>query len=181
MIFFTYAYILLKIFFTTDDFNIPGKLFHFLMTCHHFQLSAKVIFTYFSIWVFHRFESYKLSSCLWRKSSCIWKGMILTGASQVKKLPSGKEPACQCRRCKRCGFHLWVGKIPGGGHGNWLPYSCLENPMNRGAWTWLKWLSTHAYNFDSPVFTELWLCSRHNPKVWELISKQKDKKCRWNN
>ena len=25
---------------------------------------------------------------------------------------SGKEPACQCRRCKRCGFNLWVRKIP---------------------------------------------------------------------
>ena len=24
---------------------------------------------------------------------------------------SGKEP-CQCRRYKRCGFDLWVGKIP---------------------------------------------------------------------
>ena len=25
---------------------------------------------------------------------------------------SDKEPTCQCRRCKRCGFNLWVGKIP---------------------------------------------------------------------
>ena len=25
---------------------------------------------------------------------------------------SGKEPACQCRRRKRCRFSLWVGKIP---------------------------------------------------------------------
>ena len=25
---------------------------------------------------------------------------------------SGKEPACQCRRCKGCGFDPWVGKIP---------------------------------------------------------------------
>ena len=25
---------------------------------------------------------------------------------------SGKEPTCQCRRCKRPEFHLWVGKIP---------------------------------------------------------------------
>ena len=25
---------------------------------------------------------------------------------------SVKEPACQCRRCKRCGFNSWVGKIP---------------------------------------------------------------------
>ena len=23
---------------------------------------------------------------------------------------------------------------PGGGHGNPLKYSCLENPMDRGAW-----------------------------------------------
>ena len=25
---------------------------------------------------------------------------------------SGKEPAYQCRRLKRCGFDPWVGKIP---------------------------------------------------------------------
>ena len=24
----------------------------------------------------------------------------------------GKEPACQCKRCKRCTFNSWVGKIP---------------------------------------------------------------------
>ena len=47
---------------------------------------------------------------------------------------SGKEPACWCRRCKRCGFDPWVGKIPGGGYGNPLQYSCLESPMDRGAW-----------------------------------------------
>ena len=26
------------------------------------------------------------------------------------------------------------GKSPGGGHGNPLQCSCLENPMDRGAW-----------------------------------------------
>ena len=26
------------------------------------------------------------------------------------------------------------GRFPGGGHGNPLQYSCLENPRNRGAW-----------------------------------------------
>ena len=26
------------------------------------------------------------------------------------------------------------GRSPGGGHGNSLQYSCLENPMHRGAW-----------------------------------------------
>ena len=25
-------------------------------------------------------------------------------------------------------------RSPGGGHGDPLQYSCLENPMNRGAW-----------------------------------------------
>ena len=65
---------------------------------------------------------------------------------------SGKETASQCKRHKRRGFDLWAGK--GGGHGNTLQYSCLENPMDRGAWwamvhrvtkswTWLKHLSTH--------------------------------------
>ena len=47
------------------------------------------------------------------------------------------------------------GRSPGGGHGNPLQYSCLENPVDRGAWwaivhrvtkgrTQLKLLSTHA-------------------------------------
>ena len=28
---------------------------------------------------------------------------------------------------------LGLGRSPGGGHGNQLQYSCLENPMDRGA------------------------------------------------
>ena len=27
-----------------------------------------------------------------------------------------------------------LGRSPGGGHGNPFQYSCLENPMDRGAW-----------------------------------------------
>ena len=52
-----------------------------------------------------------------------------------------------------------LGRSPGGGHGNPLQYSCLENPMDRGAQratvhrvakcqTQLKRLSTHARNND---------------------------------
>ena len=33
-----------------------------------------------------------------------------------------------------CRFDPWVGKIPEGMHGNPLQYSCLESPMDRGAW-----------------------------------------------
>ena len=71
---------------------------------------------------------------------------------------SGTEPAWQCRRCERCRFNPWVGKIPGEGNGNPLQYSCLENPMTgetdmtgvtihrtAKSWTQLKQLSKHAH------------------------------------
>ena len=32
------------------------------------------------------------------------------------------------------GLILGSGRYPGEGHGNPLQYSCLENPMDRGAW-----------------------------------------------
>ena len=47
---------------------------------------------------------------------------------------SGKEPACQGRRSKRCSFNPWVGTIPGERNGNPLQGPCLENPMDRGSW-----------------------------------------------
>ena len=42
-----------------------------------------------------------------------------------------KESACQCRRHKRCGFDLWVRKIPWRRARQSTP-ACLENPMDRG-------------------------------------------------
>ena len=59
----------------------------------------------------------------------------------------------------RHGFDPWVRKIPcGGGHGNQLQYSCLKNPMDKGAWwatfhgvakcrTRLMRFSTHAHTW----------------------------------
>ena len=69
---------------------------------------------------------------------------------------SGKEPACQCRRCKRLGFDPSVGKIPW--RRKWqstpvilawrIPWT--EEPgrlqsmgSQRASHTWLKWLSTY--------------------------------------
>ena len=56
----------------------------------------------------------------------------LTGASQVatvvKNLPANAGDI------RDAGLILGSGRCPGGGHGNALQYSCLENPMNRGAW-----------------------------------------------
>ena len=42
----------------------------------------------------------------------------------------GEESACKNRRH---GLDLWVQKVPGEGNGNLFHYSCLENPMDRGA------------------------------------------------
>ena len=43
----------------------------------------------------------------------------------------GKESAC---KPGDRGLIPGLGRYPGGGHGNPLQYSCLENPMDRGAW-----------------------------------------------
>ena len=51
----------------------------------------------------------------------------------------GKEPTCQCRRRKRGGFGPWAGKIPWRRAGHKPQCSCLENPMDRGAW----WATGH--------------------------------------
>ena len=54
-------------------------------------------------------------------------------------------------QCMQCSI-VFMQHILWGGHRNPLQYSCLENPMDRGAgchpevaksWTRLKWLSTH--------------------------------------
>ena len=42
-----------------------------------------------------------------------------------------KESTCNTRDA---GSIPGLGRYPGGGHGNPLQYSCLENPMDRGAW-----------------------------------------------
>ena len=52
---------------------------------------------------------------------------------------NGKELTCQCRRCKRHRFDPWVRKIPWRRAWQPLQYSCLENPMDTGAW----WATVH--------------------------------------
>ena len=58
-----------------------------------------------------------------------------------------------------------LGRSPGGGHGNPLRHSCLENPLDRGAWLatvhkftksqiGLKHLSAHACMYLSGERTE---------------------------
>ena len=46
----------------------------------------------------------------------------------------GKEAACNAGDIRDMGLIPGLGRFPGGGHGNPLQYSCLENPMDRGVW-----------------------------------------------
>ena len=50
---------------------------------------------------------------------------------------TGKESACQCRRCKRCGFNPWVGKIPW--RRKWQPTPVF---LPRESHEWGSWQAT---------------------------------------
>ena len=73
---------------------------------------------------------------------------------------SGKEPACQCGRPKRLRFDPW------GGNGNPFEYSCLKNPVDRGAW----WATVHGV-------AKSWSgLSMHT----NVLEDQKEGHCSWN-
>ena len=50
-----------------------------------------------------------------------------------------------------------AGRSPGGGHGNPLQYSCLENPLDRGAW----WATVHVVAKTQTRLSD-WTHSRHH-------------------
>ena len=50
----------------------------------------------------------------------------------------GKESACNAGDSNSI---PGLGRSPGGGNGNPLQYSCLENSMDRGAW----WATVHGF------------------------------------
>ena len=45
-----------------------------------------------------------------------------------------KNPSANTGDIRDVGLIPGLGRPPGGGNGNPLQYSCLENPMDRGAW-----------------------------------------------
>ena len=54
-----------------------------------------------------------------------------------------------------------LGRSPGGGHGNSLQYSCLENPMDRGAW-WATVLGAVRVEHD-------WVTKHRKPSFYHLF------------
>ena len=45
-----------------------------------------------------------------------------------------KNPAASVGEIRDTSLRPGSGRSPRGGHGNPLQYSCLKNPMDRGAW-----------------------------------------------
>ena len=62
--------------------------------------------------------------------SCFW--ILHKWASQVVLVV--KNPPANARDVRDTGLIPGWERSPRGGHGNPLQYSCLENPMGRGAW-----------------------------------------------
>ena len=48
--------------------------------------------------------------------------------------PGGSDGKESAHNAGDLGLIPGLGSSPGGGHGNPLQYSCLENPVDRGAW-----------------------------------------------
>ena len=63
----------------------------------------------------------------------------------------GKESAYSAERHGDVGSIPGLGRSSGEGNGNPLQYSCLENPMDRGAW----WATVHGVSKESDTTVRL--------------------------
>ena len=76
---------------------------------------------------FHLLSSLAFKQHQWNSASVKASGGFAGGIS-------GKEPAANAGDVRGMGLIPGSGRSPGGGHGNPLQYSCLENLMDWGAW-----------------------------------------------
>ena len=90
----------------------------------------------------------------------MWLVVMLSDSVEIEHLhhcrnSRGPSPMAQRQRiglqCQRPGFE----RSPGEGNGNLLHYSCLENPMDRGAW----WATVHGVT-ESDMTEYGWQCCR---------------------
>ena len=85
------------------------------------------IFKFWTLWV---------CECVWEREQESSRAYHLLGfpsGTVVKNLPANAGDS------RDTGLIPGSGRSPGGGHGNPLQYSCLENSMDRGAW----WAAVH--------------------------------------
>ena len=66
-------------------------------------------------------------------------GTLLPVTRGLQRWLSGKESAYQCRRCWRCGFNSWVGKISWRRKWQSTPLFLPEKSHGQGSW----WVTVH--------------------------------------
>ena len=75
----------------------------------------------------------KFGCCFFFFNALIKKNVLeYSWASQVVLVV--KNPPANAGDIRDAASIPGLGRSPGGGYGNSLQYSCLENPMDRGAW-----------------------------------------------
>ena len=73
--------------------------------------------------------------------------------------PGGSEVKVSARNAGDLGSIPGSGSSPGEGNGNPLQYSCLENPMDRGAW----WVTVHGVAESRTRLSDFTL---HSQRLW---------------
>ena len=68
-------------------------------------------------------------------------------------VPVVKNPPANAGDIRDAGSITQSGKSPGGGHGNPLQYSCLENAMDRGPWQATVYMVTKSWTGLSQLST----------------------------
>ena len=132
--------------------------------CHRFSFSSWKAFKFVCLFVFSYltfiihtaihsdFQSPSSPDTIWRNVlyfTHLGSSRVFPGGTSIKNLPANAGDLGDLYSIPGSG------RSPGGGHGIPLQYSCLENPVDRGAWqaivhgvtkswTWLKQLSIHA-------------------------------------
>ena len=123
--------------------------------CYHYRMSACILFI---------ISRHNVSDLMWgeatRGNGETW---VLVLSLPVIGLPwwlSSKESACNSGGAGDVDLTPGSGRSAGGDHGNPLQYSCLGNPMDRGAW----WATVHG---AAKSQTRLKRLSIIEPGLWE--------------
>ena len=138
--------------------NTASHLLHLHSACKCFQ---KIISFFSDAWVdgtekFSEFFYFSLTS------------KLITTEASPSVGSAGKEPTCNAGDTGDVSSTPGSGRSPGGGNGNPLQYSCLKNPMNRGAsqamvqrvakrWTQLS-THTHTHTQGGSGGQRSWSC-----------------------
>ena len=108
---------------STAQPNTEGNQFWYIM----YILCICLKPAYFK-WVWRSLDLISSSLNIFLMAKVLTSLGALQVAWVVKNLPANTGDV------KDAGLILGSGRCSGGGHGNPLQYSCLENPMDRGAW-----------------------------------------------